>query len=471
VVNAADQRVDVNGGLVLPTDAREMDVALRPGLLPGVYVVIWHTQSVNDGQVFSGAFPFSIANADGSVPASDRSALPDQGQPAVGSGQIDGVVIFRWLMVVLVDLGVIFWVGGKILHSFVLDAAGTETGRRHEIVQLNQQRLIQHYSLPILRVLFFANCGVLAGQALALSGGRWDLMLAPTLLMGLLTNGNVGVFWLGGQAVIALAMMLEAMVLFARQHAPDSAGNDTSKWLDLLLGLLLLVVTVLISYTTASGVTQGVLPVLVGALYLLAATVWIGGIWYLTVVYLPILRERAAGESAFALLMVLQRFSPLAMSAAVIMILSGVYSAVVRQTAFGQMRAVGYGAVLIVEIVGVVVLLMGSVWIFFGLLPALEKEYERYVGERNSSTGTDLSCPREPKEQAHGHDKSVPAEKLGTHRQDSGEEQGAEVADKVQEQGVRRYVERVSMALRYMVWPGVMVILCMGLMSVLVGGF
>src|SRR5262245_41005823 len=35
VVNAANQRVDVNGGLVIPTAAREMDIALKPGLLPG----------------------------------------------------------------------------------------------------------------------------------------------------------------------------------------------------------------------------------------------------------------------------------------------------------------------------------------------------------------------------------------------------------------------------------------------------
>src|SRR5690349_4819648 len=34
VVNAANHRVDVNGALVMPTDAREMDIALRPDLLP-----------------------------------------------------------------------------------------------------------------------------------------------------------------------------------------------------------------------------------------------------------------------------------------------------------------------------------------------------------------------------------------------------------------------------------------------------
>jgi len=472
VVNAANQRVDVNGALVMPTDAREMDIALRPDLLPGVYVVIWHTQSMNDGQVFSGAFPFSIANAVGSVLAPDRS-LPDQSQFAVGSGHIDSIVIFRWLMAVLVDLCVIFWVSGKVWHSFVLDPAGAETAQQRVIAQLSQQRFAQRYSLPILRVLFLANSCVLAGQALTLSAGRWDLILAPTLLVGLLTNGNFGVCWLSGEVVIALAIMLETIVLFLQQHTPDSTNNDTNSWLDLLLGLLLLIITTLTSYTTASGMTPGVLPVLVGGLYLLAATLWIGGICYLTLVYLPTLhdrssvgpqplrlpalgtisrlftgnlkgcgptdrRDKSANERALALLTTLQRFSPLAMSAAIIMILSGTYNVIVRQTSFDQLRAAAYEPVLIVEIVGIVVLLIASVWLFFLFQPAIPP---------------------------------APAAGLGTHKQNSGEVQELELAAKVQEQSIMRHVDRVSIVLRYMILPGVIVIFCMGLISVVAGGF
>jgi copper transport protein len=470
VVNAANQRVDVNGALVMPTDAREMDISLRPDLLPGVYVVIWHTQSMTDRQTFSGAFPFSIADATGSVPAPAKP-LPDQSQLAVGSGQIDSVVIFRWLIAALVDLCVIFWVSGKVWHSFVLDAAGAETAQQRDIAQQSQQRFAQRYSLPILRILFLANIGVLVGQALTLTAGRWDLILAPTLLMGLLTNGNFGIFWLTGEVVIGLAIMLETMVLFSRQHTADSTNNDTSPWLDLLLSLLLLIITTLTSYTTANGITPGVLPVLVGGIYLLAATFWLGGMFYLALVYLPTLRDRSsvgpqplrlpqepsvhrptgnimgcgptdgrdrpANESALALLTTLQRFSPLAISAAIIMILSGFYNAIVHRTSLGQFGAAFYETVLIVEIAGIIVLLIASAWLFFLLQPALAKDYE--LDERD--------------------------------KKNSGEAQESEVASKVQEQSTMWYVNRLSMVLRYMLLPIIIIILGMGLMGVMMGGF
>jgi copper transport protein len=505
VVNSANQRMDVNGALVIPTDPREMDISLRPGLLPGVYIVIWHSQSANDGQVFSGAFPFSIANAVGSVPTPAKP-LPDQSQLTTNSNQINCVTIFRWLIAALVDLCVIFWISGKVWHNFVLDPAGSETAQQREIAQLSQQRFAQRYSLPILRVLFLANIGVLAGQALSLTSGRWDLILSPILLVGLLTNGSFGIFWLTGEVVIALAIMLETIVLFSRQHTPDSTNNDTSSWLDLLLCLLLLILTTLTGYTSANSITPEILTLLVGGLYLLAATLWLGGIFYLALVYLPILhdkssvgpqplrlpmnsremvsnrgnlkgcgptdgRNRPTSECALSLLTILQRFSPLAISAAIIMILSGTYNVIMHQTSFDQLRAPVYEPVLIVEIVCCIVLLIASAWLFFLLQPSLVKDYEQHECECNLTAGTDLSCPRESTEQSPGHDKSVPAVRLGIHQQNSEEVQGSDVAAKVQEQSIVRHINRLSIVLRYMLLPAIIVILCMGLMSILVGGF
>lgn len=436
VFSSLNQRVDVNGGLVLPTDAREMDIALRPGLLPGVYVVVWHTRSLADGQTFSGAFPFSIADASGSVPASG-AALPYQDQFAASSAQINGVTLFRWLMSALSDLCVIFWISGKVWHIFVLDPAGSETTVLRAIAQQSQQRFTLRYSLPILRVLFLANLGVLAGQALSLGSGRWDLILSPALLVGLLTNGNFGICWLIGEVVIALAIMLETMVLFSRQHAPDSASNDTSSWLDLLLCLLLLIITTCISYVPINGIMPTMLTLLVGGVYLLAAILWIGGLFYLSLVYLPILRDRPSDERALSLLATLQRFSPLALSAAIIMLLSGVYNAVVRQTSFIQLPTPVYGLALIAQIVCIIVLLVASVLYYLLLQPALIRDYER--------------CERS--------------------QQQSAEPQESEVATKVQEQNLLRLVNWLTIALRYTLLPCVIVILCMALLSVLGRGF
>jgi putative copper export protein len=278
---------------------------------------------------------------------------------------------------------------------------------------------------------------VLAGQALTLTAGRWDLLLAPTLLVGLLTGGSFGVFWLTGEVVIALAIMLETMILFSQRHTPDATNNDSSAWLDVLLGLLLLIITTLTGYTTISGTMPTVLTIAVGGLYLLAATLWLGGLFYLTLVYLPGLHDRLPGERALALLTILQRFSPLAISAAIIMLLSGIYNAIAHRTA----HAAVYEPVLIIQIVCFIALLISGSWQIFLLQPALAKDYERYERECNSTTETDLSCPPNKPDM------------------------------KMQEQQIMCHINRLTMALRYTLLPGVIVILCMALMSAIAGGF
>jgi copper transport protein len=431
VVNAANQRMDVNGVLVLPTDTREMDIALRPDLLPGVYVVIWHTQSANDGQIFSGTFSFSIADASGAIPTSNKP-LPDQSQFAASStGQIDSVTIFRWLMAALVDLGVIFWVSGKVWHSFVLDPTGLETTQQRKMAQLSRQRFAQHFSLPALRVLFLANIGVLAGQALTLTEGRWDLLLSPTLLVGLLTSGSFGMFWLIGEVVIALAIMLETILLFSQRHTPDATSNDSSAWLDVLLGLLLLIITTLTSYTTTSGILPTVLTMLVGGLYLLAATLWLGGLFYLALVYQPALCDRPSDERALSLLTILQRFSPLAISAAIIMLLSGTYNAIVHHTSLHQFHAAVYEPILVAQFVGTIALLIAGTWQIFLLQTASD------VGTRASGDEGPLRSPDA----------------------------------KLQEQHITYNIKRLTIVLRYTLLLSMIVILCMALTSILVGGF
>src|SRR5712692_10769117 len=68
VVNAANQRVDRRDAFVSPDDATEMVVSLPPNLSPGVYAVVWRTDSADDGHVLVGSFLFTVARPDGTVP-------------------------------------------------------------------------------------------------------------------------------------------------------------------------------------------------------------------------------------------------------------------------------------------------------------------------------------------------------------------------------------------------------------------
>src|SRR5712671_5055493 len=53
VVDSANQRVDTKNAHVSSSDTREMDLSLQSGLQPSAYIVIWRTQSADDGHVLS----------------------------------------------------------------------------------------------------------------------------------------------------------------------------------------------------------------------------------------------------------------------------------------------------------------------------------------------------------------------------------------------------------------------------------
>ena len=76
VVNGENKRVDNRDAHVSSNDQTEMDVTLQPNLPPAVYIVIWRTDSADDGHILRGSFIFSVANADGTVPTLAPGANP-----------------------------------------------------------------------------------------------------------------------------------------------------------------------------------------------------------------------------------------------------------------------------------------------------------------------------------------------------------------------------------------------------------
>src|SRR5437763_6444104 len=126
VVNGANQRVDNRDAQVAPGDTSEMDVTLQPNLPSAVYVVVWRTNSNDDGHVLTGSFLFTVARPDGSIPTLSggtipgRNALGGSNRPGLYSGQLDGPALFNLIMITLVELGAIFWVGAQFWQISVL---------------------------------------------------------------------------------------------------------------------------------------------------------------------------------------------------------------------------------------------------------------------------------------------------------------------------------------------------------------
>ncbi len=435
VVNSANQRVDVNGAIVIPTDQKEMDVSVQPSLPPGVYVVIWRTQSADDGQVLTGSFLFNIANPDGTVPKVS-GPLPDASElDAASSGQLDGPALFLLLMVTAVDLCTIFWVGGQLWRAFVLDSDESGRADRRDAVWQAQQRFERTFSQSLLRVLFIANIGVLLGLALAVTGGNWSDVFSPTLLAALLANGHFGTFWTMREVVVVLAMVVGTYIILAPTRA--RRHSEALTWINLLLGLALLIALTLSGDAAAVSGTPGIAAVLADWLHLLAASLWIGGILYVALVFLPVLKHFPLSERVPRLLSTLARFLPLTIAGVVIMALGGPFNATAHMSSFSQLYATAYGRTLIVKVICVGALLITSAIHFFSLQPRLARTYQQYT----TTTSSDEQ------------DKTEATAAAGKHL----------------EQEVIRQTRRLTSMLRWEALLGVAVLLCTALLTVFAG--
>src|SRR5258707_3694334 len=214
VVNGANTRVDMGDAHVSLSDPTEMDLSLKPNLPPAAYVVVWRTDSTDDGHVLSGSFLFTVARADGTVPTLSPGTNP--GAIALGgsslsgqyTGQLDSPTSFNLVMITLVELGAVFWVGAALWQLFVLQPSSEEHADLGVANQRVQQRFARRFSLPTLLALLLANIGVLIGQAVSITGGNFATAFAPSLLGELVSSGSFGVFWLMRVIIILLALRL-----------------------------------------------------------------------------------------------------------------------------------------------------------------------------------------------------------------------------------------------------------------------
>src|SRR5260221_9965100 len=175
VVNGANARVDMGDAHVSLSDPTEMDISLKPNLPPAAYVVVWRTDSTDDGHVLSGSFLFTVARPDGTVPTLSPGTNP--GAIALGgsslsgqyTGQLDGPTLFNLVMITLVELGAVFWVGASLWQLFVLRPSAEDHAQLEEANRQVQQRYAWRFALPTLLVVLLANIRVLVWQAIAVT--------------------------------------------------------------------------------------------------------------------------------------------------------------------------------------------------------------------------------------------------------------------------------------------------------------
>jgi copper transport protein len=212
--------------------------------------------------------------------------------------------------------------------------------------------------------------------------GNWSTAFTFAQLFAQGTNGHGATYWVMRLVVLALALLLALVLLLRRERS--RVINQTFPLLNLFLGAMLFVAMTLSGDATA--VSQLFVPysVVIDWLHLIAAALWIGGMIYILLVYLPALSARPTSEQARSLLLILGQYSPLAIAGIIIMAITGPLNATFHLTSIAQFFGTAYGRALVIKILLIIALLITSASQVFWLRPRLRREYQKYLyaGER-----------------------------------------------------------------------------------------
>jgi putative copper export protein/methionine-rich copper-binding protein CopC len=444
VLDQARRPVDNNDTTVDPADAHIVSVSL-PLLKSGAYTVVWRVQSADDGHVSSGSYYFLIARADGSAPpAPTGSTGVDDASTAILDGPSLFQAIASWIALALLTV----WVGGLIWETWILSPI---TARDADL-SAGAQAAVQRFRALIptmLGMLVLADVGVVVAQAAGLASD-WSGAISPTYLRAVLFGSRYGVFWWVRQVIALVALYLTYaatsrgwasaravkdpmdVVAIAPQPREDGATADAipdwrrelvvtlrgieklperliegwraRSWfgrIELLLAALLILAFALTGHAAAVSADRFAFDFSVDLLHLLANCAWLGGLFYISLAFVPALSHLTPQGRARSLAIGLPEFGAVAILSAALLAATGSLNATVRMTSFDQLVTTAYGRTLVIKILLFLLMAAISAYHAFVLRPRLAATLsaERPVTREPvnpvvvSAAGTEIPAP------------------------------------------------------------------------------
>jgi copper transport protein len=331
----------------------------------GAYTVVWQTGGA-DGHPSRGRFSFRVRVDSSAVPtalgasSATGADLADTAHQHGGHGLIEvsrdggsavsarALVATRWLEFVglLVVVGVI---GFRTLlvrtttlpaeaQSDALDAA-RRLGRSAVLLLALAALVRLHSELRAMHGPRAYAAGVLQSTILGTSWGRgWLLGVAGLILV-----------WLGCTL----------------------AGRYRAAWLIAAAGALAAAFTPALTGHAIASPVKPAIAVITDGLHVLGAGTWLGTLAVMIIAGIPALRRRAEATWGAAAAVVVRGFSPMALTGASVVVLSGIVSATFRLGAIDQLWMSVYGRVLLLKVaLFVLVALMGA-WNWRRIAPVL----------------------------------------------------------------------------------------------------
>ncbi len=361
VVNPSNQQVD-NRDSQVSGDALTMTVTL-PLLPAGTYVVFWRTHSADDGHIVGGSYLFHIARADGTVPPLS-GALPSGniigGAGLANTGSLDGPnllgALARWVALLALTflLGLLFWAYVVQPRQLYLDDA----------FRADFSRRMRRGMQLALGIMLVATVVEVAAQAWLVDGSLQGVT-SLSLLRSILFESRFG-----RALVIFVLFAFYGLVALALRKRPL-----TDK---LLQGIIAFVfgigLALAFEYSGHGGAAQQWWGPIIDFLHLLANSVWLGGLFVIALVIVPLLLQRGREEREAYLAQSVPAFSVPALIAVGFLIITGPLNATVRLTSVQQLWTTPYGIVLDLKSLLFLIMVSISYHHAFRLRPVLAAE-------------------------------------------------------------------------------------------------
>ena len=432
VVDTANREVDNKDAHVSDDDGKEMIITL-PLLKAGTYVVVWRTQSADDGHVTGGSFIFRIAAPDGTVPPIPAT-LPTGNIPGGGgiadasSSGLDAPSIAQAIFTWLALAGMAFWVGGVIWETWILPSGLARDGALREAA-LAAERRFRRLAPAALIVVLVADIGMILAQSAELAGD-FTGAISPPLLRAVLFGSRFGAFWWMRELVALAALILTLVAIkrglplgraASREAPPATADGEgaIAGWghellltlrgiqrlpgrlvaglrartplgaVFVLLALALIVAFALSGHAAAVPNNELAYALAVDLLHLLCNAAWVGGLLYISLVFVPALAGLDVRTRARVLALGLPEFGAVAILSAFLLALTGSLNTTIHLTSIEQFLTTAYGRTLFVKI-DLFLLMVGiSAWHAFRVRPQLAQ----MLTEQDAHTDNSVAVP------------------------------------------------------------------------------
>jgi copper transport protein len=249
-------------------------------------------------------------------------------------------------------------------------------------------------------------------------------------------------------------------------HRRPHLVNGLLPLINLLLGLTFFIGIALSNGGSAVTKVPVSFAIIDDWLHLLAAALWIGGLMYIAIVYLPVLAKQGLADAARSLVTVLPYFAILAISGVVIMSATSTFRAIIHLYSWNQLFQTAYGRVLLIKIALVGGLLITSA-VHVGLWhPRLKKAYRKYSYALVRLADMKAVVVVEARE-AHSTSRSGMQDTSTSEREQPVQRLIQQVD--VREKRLEREIRRQTTTLRWESNLGVAILVCVGLMNVFAG--